>query len=93
VIKSAGIRLRVAVRDVPITKAARHLGLTIDQFRAKLPELYRRNFPSPDPTTGMFDLEAIDRWQDARNPQIFSQSAVDAPIDARTVAKERLARL
>ena len=92
-VQPAAIRSKVAVRDAPMIQAARKLGLTVEQFRTKLPELYRRNFPAPDPTTGLWDLQAIDRWQDARNPQIFGQSAGDVPIDARTVAKERLARL
>jgi hypothetical protein len=78
---------------VPITKAARHLGLTIDQFRAKLPELYRRNFPAPDPTTGMFDLEAIGRWQNNRHPHLFETAGPESPAEARMLAEERLARL
>jgi hypothetical protein len=88
----AKIRHKVAPRDVPISQAARKLHLTVAEFRAKLPELYKRQFPRPDPTTGMFDLVAIDAWQDARNPQVFS-GAGNGPLDARTVAEERLARL
>jgi hypothetical protein len=68
------------------------MGLTVDEFRTKLPELYRRNFPAPDPTTGNWDLVAIDRWQDARHPQLFGETAA-GPVDARAVAKDRIARL
>jgi hypothetical protein len=88
----AKIRHKVAPRDGTISQAARKLHLTVTEFREKLPELYKRKFPHPDPTTGMFDMVAIDIWQDARNPQVFS-GAGNGPLDARTVAEERLARL
>lgn len=88
----AKIRHRVEPRDAPIGQAARKLHLTVNEFRQKLPELYQRQFPRPDPTTGMFDLVAIDAWQSARNPQVFA-GAGGGPVDARTVAEERLARL
>jgi len=91
--RPASIRHKVAPRDGTIAQAARKLHLTVEQFRAKLPELYRRLFPAPDPTTGMWDLVAIDRWQDARNPQLFGEGDPLSPRDARTVAEERLARL
>jgi len=80
-------------RDAPISKAARKLHLTVEQFRAKLPQLYERGFPHPDPTTGMFDLAAIDRWQDARHPHLFGNSDSDSLAEARKVVEERLARL
>lgn len=92
-VQPAAIRLKVAVRDAPVTKAARKLGLTLEQFRVKLPELYERGFPRPDPTTGMFDLEAIDRWQSNRHPHLFGNSGPESPTDARKLAEERLARL
>jgi hypothetical protein len=86
------IRFRVEPRDVPAVKAARRLHLTLAQFEAKKEELFARQFPRPDPTTGMYDLVAIDAWQNARNPQLIS-GAGNGPVDARTVAEERLARL
>ena len=92
-ISPAPIRSRVAVRDGPITKAARKLHLTVDQFRSVLPELYRRGFPRPDATTGMFDLEAIDRWQDSRHPHLFENGGPESLAEARKLAEERLARL
>lgn len=88
----AKIRHKVEPRDAPMSHAARKLHLTVDEFRVKAPELYRRGFPRPDPTTGMFDLKAIDAWQDRRNPQIFGGGS-QGPADARKVAEERLARL
>ena len=86
------IRHKVEPRDGTIAQAARKLHLTVEQFRLKLPELFSRKFPAPDPTTGMWDLKAIDRWQDARNPQVFA--GVDgSPKDARTVVEDRLDQL
>jgi hypothetical protein len=86
------IRFRVEPRDVPAVKAARRLHLTLTEFEAKKEELFARHFPRPDPTTGMYDLVAIDEWQNARNPQLLS-GASKRPVDARTVAEERLGRL
>lgn len=54
--------------DVPPAVAARRLGLSLEQFQDALPDLQRRTppFPSPDPTTGNFDLDAIDRWNGSK---------------------------
>lgn len=68
---STGLRFRVDPGDVPADKAARRLHLTLAEFEAALPELYARLFPRPDPTTGMFDLEAIDEWRRRRHPNLF----------------------
>jgi hypothetical protein len=63
----SAIRYRVAPRDVPPVKAARRLHLTLAEFRGMLPALAARGFPAPDPTTGMYDLAAIDAWMDRRH--------------------------
>jgi hypothetical protein len=60
------IRFKIEPRDVPPSKAARRLHLTLEDFRLKLPELRKRGFPTPDPTTGMFFLPAIDKWMEER---------------------------
>ena len=62
----AQIRYRVEPRDIPAIKAARRMHLSLEEFRAKLPELLSRGFPSADPTTGMYFLPAIDKWMEAR---------------------------
>jgi hypothetical protein len=83
------IRSKVEPRDVPAWKAGRRLHLTEEQFISKLPELLQRGFPPADPTTGMFDLYAIDRWMDGRH-------ALTGALhlrDARIVVDDRLARL
>lgn len=58
--------------DVPPVLAARRLGLSLAQFEAALPELQQRSppFPAADPTTGNFDLDAIDRWNGRKRPLV-----------------------
>ena len=82
--------------DVPPDVAARRLGLTLAAFTEALPVLVGRGFPAADPTTGNFDLDAIDRWRRARHPQLFpSDKLILAPAarDASDVVQQRLARL
>ncbi len=81
------IRFPVDPRDVPPEKAARRLHLTLDEFESKLAHLRDRGFPGPDPTTGMYDLKAIDAWMDRR----WQQSGEARPRDARDGFAERLA--
>src|SRR6266849_4524577 len=77
------VRSKVEPRDLPPSKAARRLHLTLEEFRESLPELQTRGFPAPDPTTGMFDLKAIDAWADSRNPRIFKTDVETDKKDAR----------
>jgi hypothetical protein len=83
------IRFKVVPLDVPAIKAARRLHLTLPQFQEKLPELLRRGFPSPDPTTGMFFLPAIDRWMESRAPLTMASALQDDAI----IINARIARL
>ncbi len=69
------VRFRVDPRGVPPVKAARRLGLPLGAFEAKTAELYARGFPRPDPTTGNYDLAAIDAWMD-RQQAILSQDGL-----------------
>ena len=62
--------------DVPPETAARRMAMTLEAFRAKLPELRQRGFPPADPTTGNYDLDAIDAWRRARHPQLFGQPSL-----------------
>ncbi|WP_244496348.1 hypothetical protein [Methylobacterium indicum] len=52
---------------------ARRLHLTPAQFDAVRPRLFMRGFPRPDPDTGMYCLEAIDRWRHLRHPSLFPE--------------------
>jgi hypothetical protein len=88
-VQSASIRFPVEPRDVPPAKAARRLYLTEVQFDEKLPDLCKRGFPRADPTTGMYDLKAIDEWMDNRSCLTRPAGAQDS----RTTFHERFARL
>jgi hypothetical protein len=87
------MRFRIEPRDVPPGVAARRLGKTFAAFIAALPDLVARGFPQADPTTGNFDLAAIDRWCDARHPHLFGGGAAMQARDAKDVVKDRLARM
>jgi hypothetical protein len=72
--------------DVPPVTAARRMGMTLEAFTAKLPDLRQRGFPAPDATTGNFDLDAIDQWRKARNPQLFGQPTLTPQPGARNAS-------
>jgi hypothetical protein len=84
--------------DISPAAAARRLGLSLPEFELALPKLQARTppFPAPDPTTGNYDLDAIEKWRQARFPQLFpatSLTSSPAARDARDVVGPRLARL
>lgn len=83
------LRYRVEPRDAPAAVAAKVLGLSEQEFAVKRPELEQRGFPAPDPTTGLFDLDAIEAWRKARHPHLFLTAAPQAR-DARLVVPARL---
>lgn len=84
-------RFRVEPRDVSPDAAARRLGLTEPQFRDRLVELLDRGFPAPDETTGMFDLDAIDRWRALRHPRLFPElTTTPRARDAGALLRSRL---
>jgi hypothetical protein len=80
--------------DVPPALAARRLGLSIEAFNLILPKLLDRGFPPPDEDTGMYGLEAIDRWRKLRNRRLFPElpglTAAPAARDARDVVYDRI---
>lgn len=85
------IRFHVDPRDVPPEKAARRLGLTLEQFTDLLPRLLSRGFPPSDPDTGNYDLDAIDMWRAARHRRLLSNTS---PMDQPTgLVASRLERL
>lgn len=71
--------------------AARRLGIAAHIFQQKLPDLLARGFPDPDPTTGNFDLKAIEAWQDSRSG--LSSPVLSIAKDAGSVISGRIARL
>src|SRR5260221_3729253 len=84
------MRFHVEPLDVPPAVAARRLGLTLEQFQDKLPDLLRRGFPAPDETTGHFCLEAIDRWRVPRFPPLFPLTCIERPNNRRVYAHARI---
>jgi hypothetical protein len=86
--KANSVRFAVEPRDVPAWKVARRLHLTPSEFDALLPALRARRFPNPDPTTGYYDLKAVDAWMDARD-----LSANSGARDARDGFRDRIAKV
>ena len=86
------LRFHIEPRDVPAHAAARRLGLSEVEFWKSLPLLEARGFPPADPTTGHFDLDAIDEWRRRRHPKLFLTQP-ELARDARVVVKDRLAGL
>jgi hypothetical protein len=80
--------------DIPKSLVARRLGLSADDFDRCRPELEKRGFPAPDPTTGRYAIEAVDRWRLRRYPRLFPDLAGPATaIDASVVFHERMGRI
>jgi hypothetical protein len=89
--KTMSPRFKVNPRDVPAEHAARRLGLSLDTFEARLPDLIARGFPSPDSTTSFYDLKAIEAWMDRRSG--LAGMSVPVAKDAAAVVSGRLARM
>lgn len=81
--------------DCPPVAAARRLWLSLEEFKAQLPDLMKRGFPPADPSTGNYDLDAIDAWRRARYPQLYGDRLTLAPTarNAQDVVAERVARI
>jgi len=80
---------RVGPGDVPEPVIARLLALSVEKFRELAPKLKERGFPAPDPTTGNYDLQAVNAWRRSRAPHLFLTKEA-SPRDARSVCKSRL---
>jgi hypothetical protein len=77
--------------DVLPAAAAQRLGMSLADFEARRGELERRGFPDPDPTTGRYCIEAVDRWRLRRFPRLFPELTVSpAAVDAHAVIDDRL---
>ena len=90
-LRAPDIRHRVDPGDVPPEKAARRMCLTLERFNELLPQLVARGFPPADPTTGMFDLEAIDLWRKLRNRHLLDLAGLTSiPPVAQPLGQGRL---
>lgn len=80
--------------DVPKALVAQRLGLAVADFDLRRPELEGRGFPTPDPTTGNYCIEAVDRWRLRRHAKLFPELALPpAAVDAGAVFSDRMGRL
>jgi hypothetical protein len=80
--------------DVPKAIVALRLGLAVSDFDLQRLELERRGFPSADPTTGHYCIEAVDRWRLRRHARLFPELAHSpTAMNASAVFTERMGRL
>jgi hypothetical protein len=80
--------------DVAAGIVAELLGLSLPDFEARCPLLHDRGFPEPDPTTGLYCVEAVDRWRLRRHPKLFPElTTTPAAAHAEAVFTERMRRL
>jgi hypothetical protein len=80
--------------DVAASAVADLLGLSLADFNSRETALRERGFPEPDPTTGLYCIEAVDRWRLRRHPRLFPElTSAPAAAHAETVFGERLRRL
>ena len=88
-------RRRIPVRgDIPAAMVAELLGLSVSDFNAKLVLLHERGFPSADLTTGLYCIEAVDRWRLRRHAQLLPElTTAPAAAHAGAVFDDRLRRL
>jgi hypothetical protein len=77
--------------DVTAGAVAQRLGLPLADFERYLPDLEHRGFPGPDPTTGRFCIEAVDRWRLLRTPRLFPElTTSQVAVDAGAVFEQRM---
>jgi hypothetical protein len=80
--------------DVTASIVAARLGLSPLEFEAQRGELEKRGFPDPDVTTGLYAIEAVDRWRLRRYPTLFPElTATPTAVHAEAVFHERMQRL
>lgn len=80
--QAPAIRFKLDPAYAPPEKIARLLSLTIGQFDGCKARLYARGFPVPDETTGMYDIEAVERWRKRQRPDLYPELTISAtPLD------------
>lgn len=87
------MRFHVKPRCVPPSAAARRLGMTERDFKDRLHAFEKAGFPKADPVSGHYDLEAIDRYIEARNPSYFGKEDDGGAITDRSVILQRIAEM
>jgi hypothetical protein len=79
--------------DVAASVVSELLGLSLAEFEARQSALRERGFPEPDPTTGLYCIEAVDRWRMRRHLRLFPElTTAPTAAHADAVFGERLRR-
>jgi hypothetical protein len=81
---------KIETGDITPKEAADQMRLTLAAFTHCLPALLDRGFPPADPTTGMFALDAIAAWRQARFPRLFPSAPVLTLVPKLRDAREKL---
>jgi hypothetical protein len=80
--------------DVVPSAVAELLGLSLADFNSRAAALRERGFPEPDPTTGLYCIEAVERWRLLRHPQLFPElTTAPGAAHAGAVFDQRIRRL
>jgi hypothetical protein len=80
--------------DVVASVVAGLLGLSRADFEALRGALRERDFPEPDPTTGLYCIEAVDRWRLRRHAYLFPElTTAPTAAHADAVFNGRMRRL
>jgi hypothetical protein len=80
--------------DVAVAAVAELLGLSVADFETRHDELRKRDFPEPDSTTGLYCIEAVDRWRLRRHARLFPElTTTPTAAHAADVFNNRLGRL
>jgi hypothetical protein len=80
--------------DVAASAVADLLGLPLADFNSRETALRERGFPEPDPTTGLYCIEAVDRWRLGRHLRLFPElTTAPTAAHAGAVFDKRIRRL
>lgn len=81
---------KMEIGDVTPIEAARLMSLSLEQFDVCKLSLIDRGFPPPDPTTGNYDIDAIQAWRRSRHPRLFPEAPRLTAVPKLRDARERL---
>lgn len=80
--------------DIARALVAQRLGMSVADFDARRADLEARGFPEADETTGLYAVEAVDRWRLRRYPRLFPElTASRAAVDAGAVFEQRMGKI
>lgn len=82
------------ISDLTAAEVAAALGWeSARSFLEHLGDYMKRGFPAPDPMTGRFDPEAVERWRRSRSPHLFPDlTTAPTARNAQALAAERRQR-